>query len=159
MKRNASNQRVITIKSDNPEWTVRVASILLLGKGKWEVLWKKDSIKISVANEHVLHLAKVLTIPVIRYGIEVSGDSFYTGKSSLWNIWKDDARFTEMLMTDELIESIEFDLVKQLEDANEFVVDEWVNEDPRFASVIQAIWCELEEEGKMAEKLQNRGWV
>ena len=159
MQINASNQRIITIKSDNPEWTVRVASILLLGKGKWEVLWTRDSIQVTVDNEQILHLAKVLTTPVTRYGIEMHGDTFYMNKSSLWEIWKQDARFTEMLMTDELIDSIRFDLSKQLTSSNEFVIDEWIYQDLRFASVIQAIRCELEQEGKVAEKLQNFGWV
>lgn len=160
MQINANNQRVITIKSNNPDWTVRVASKLLLGKGKWEVCWTKNSIQVMIANEQLSHLAKVLTAPIIRHGIETCGDSFYMNKPSLWEVWKQDSRFIDMLMTDELLHHVQADLFIELIKSNELNVCEWVKEDQLFTLAIQAVvGKELEQEGKVAEKLQNCGWL
>lgn len=158
MTMNENNKRVITIKSENPEWTVRIASKLLLGKGKWEVLWGERLIKVTVGEDQLPQLAKALTTPVIQHGIEACGDVYYAGNSDLWEIWKKETRFTDLLLTEELYQQVREDLLEQLECSDMFLVTTWARGCERFDSVIQSVQEEMQEEGRMATTLQNSGW-
>lgn len=159
MTMKANNKRVITIKSDNPESTVRIASKLLLGKGKWEVLWGESLIKVTVCEEELPLLAKALTTPVIQYGIETCGNIHYAGKGELWEIWKQESRFTDMLMTDELHQSVRTSLLEQLECSDLFLLTVWVKSCDYFTGVVQSVEEEMKEEGRMARKMKNNGWI
>lgn len=159
MTMNEENQRVITIKSDAPESTVRIASKLLLGKGKWEVLWGERLIKVTVAEGMLPQLAKALTTPVIQYGIETCGNIHYAGHDTLWGVWKEERRFTDMLMTDELHQVVRADLLEQLQCSDVFLLTAWVKGCEHFSNVVQSVEKEMREEGRMAEKMKNNGWV
>lgn len=159
MTMNADNKRVITIKSDNPESTVRIASKLLLGKGKWEVLWGEHLIKVTVSDEQLPSLAKALTKPVIQYGIEACGNILYGGNDELWGIWKEESRFTDMLMTEELHEIVRNELLEQLQCSDVFMLTIWVKASGHFMEAVESVSEEMKAEGRMAEKLKKNGWV
>lgn len=158
MQSIGKNQREITIKS-NEDWTVRVASKLFLGKGKWEVSWSGETLKIKTSQAYLTQLVRALTTSVIRYGMEQAGNQAYPNPASLWHIWKKDVRFTDMLMTDECIETIQKDILTHLQAAEDWDLSEWVNQNPCFTEMIKSIALSLEEEGKVAGKLQENGWV
>ena len=139
MTMNANNKRVITIKSDSPESTVRIASKLLLGKGKWEVLWGDRLIKVTVGEEQLPQLAKALTTPVIQYGIETCGNIHYAENGKLWEIWKQESRFTDMLMTDELHQAVRVDLLEQFQCSDLFLLNVWVKGCEHFTGVVQSV--------------------
>lgn len=159
MYENAKQHKIIKITSENPEVTVLLASKLLLGKGTWEVSWSKEVIFVMVADADIPRLARYMTSPLARYGIQVCGDSVYGETSSLWDIWKQDARFTEMLATHDLLEPLQEDLLAHLVNSDELDICRWVNENPRFSAVLDGIKQALNEEGKVAEKLQECGWI
>lgn len=159
MTMNENNQRVITINSNSPEWTVRMASKLLLGKGKWEVLWGATSIKITVPEENLGKLAKAMTSLVIQHGIEICGDRFYADRTNLWSTWKTDARFTGMLMSEDVFTAVQKEVHEQLLCSDFFLVTVWVKSVDRFNDLVKTVEEELKQEGEMARKLQEYGCI
>lgn len=159
MQETGTNQRMITIQSLNPEWTCRLASRLLVGKGKWDIHWSELEVRIYLQDSHLPQLVKDVLIPILKLGIETTGQSRYGTGNSLWNVWKDDFRFTEMLMSEEFIAQMDEEITAYFKSENVMDVEQWAKGQKQFNQTLSSIEQDLIQEGHVAKKLEACGWV
>lgn len=159
MQENGTNQRMITIQSLNPEWTCRLASKLLVGKGRWDLHWSENEVRIYLQDNHLPELMKDILIPILKLGIETTGETFYGTSDSLWHVWKEDFRFTDILLTEDFIANMNQVMTNYFETESYMNVEEWAKAQNQFNQALSSIEQDLIREGQVAKKLEACGWV
>lgn len=159
MRENGSNPRTITIQNLSPEGACRLASKLLVGMGRWEVLWSRNEVRVTLKEEYVEDMVKDSVSILSKLALEKAGDDYYQNTTNLWNEWKHDFRFTEMILDEACKEVLFADLMEHFKVNNTLDVETWARNSTHLQTELTDIHPDLQTEGNIAIKLESFGWA
>ncbi|WP_442638149.1 hypothetical protein [Rossellomorea marisflavi] len=159
MRENGNNPRTLTIHNLSSEGACRLASKLLVGMGRWEVLWSRNEVRVTLREEYVEDMVKDSVSILSKIAFEKAGDEFYQSTPTLWNEWKQDFRFTDMILDEACKTVLSADLMEHFKMNNALDVETWARNSAHLRNELTDIHPDLQTEGNIATKLESFGWA